>query len=241
MSTYISRYTSNGSAWAEVNNQAATGSAWGTPSPLTGGISFIGSNSAGSSFAATLNVSKLNAALAGDVSYVFGAARNSRTMTAPAGWTTVGSQLAGSNYIFLWRKVLTGSEPSNYTFTISSANTPWVLSQTVLRGVDNTTPEQNTIALAGGWLTTSFSVGPLTPTVANSYVLFGIAMDNASTTTTVFDQTMTLQGNYIPSAGSLLSVAYQQLPLANVSVALGAQTSGGVSEGCALAVVVNAV
>jgi hypothetical protein len=142
------------------------------------------SNSAGST-SGNLSVSVPAGVANGDVliACVYKALDDVHTLTAPGGWTQIGSNANASANIqsSVWRRTAS-SEPASYTWNISASGI-WGVTQVAFRGVDTVAPV-NTSASANGTTTDPYSCPNLTLTATSRVLSFGASRDDSTTEVT---------------------------------------------------------
>jgi RHS repeat-associated protein len=105
------------------------------------------------------------------------------TITPPAGWTLVRSDVNGTiQTLAIYWRAAGGSEPASYTFTFGAAVNAATAGIVAYSGVDTTTP----IDVSGGQAntaSTSVTAPSVTTTVANAMVVGFFGLDNDATFT----------------------------------------------------------
>lgn len=155
-------------------------------------IAFVASASSvdGSGAATSLTITKPTGAASGDVAVMVALARGGSGQTISAtGWTAAISTLntgAGTGELAfrVFYKVLGGSEPGSYSFTLGSAA---VCSGgiSVYSGVDNTTPMDVTASTVANTSTGTSVITPsITTVTANAWLVQCVGINSGSTTIT---------------------------------------------------------
>lgn len=116
------------------------------------------------------------------IACVFKADDGVHTLTAPAGWTLIGSADASANIQSKMYYRVASSEPANYTWTISAAGI-WGVSQLAFSGVDTSSPI-NASASNSSTTTDPYSCPNLTTTLATNVISFGASRDDSTTEVT---------------------------------------------------------
>jgi len=181
--------------------------------PPPAGIAFRAASSANNTTATSLVIPAPGGIASGDVLLAVVTARGGPTITAPAGWTLVRSDISGSTVRQLvFVKTAGGAEPASYTFTLSSAQSA-AGGIVAYSGVDGSNP----IDAAGGQAnasSTSISAPSIT-TTGTDRMLVGFFGTAALTTvsppggmTERFDQTVPSTNTYkVTVEGSDAAVA----------------------------------
>lgn len=127
----------------------------------------------------------------GNVAYLAVAVYSTFTVTTPTGYTAVaGFPFTGTNErVYLFRKVLAGSESGSVTATISGAG-ELAATLFVLSGVDNTTPE-NVVGTRTSGYGTAVTFTSVTTTLANDYVLAVLGSGQVGSMPTTFGSGLT--------------------------------------------------
>ena len=180
-------------ASAPVTTQAAA------TQPPPAGIAHRASSFAANATATTLTIPKPATAQANDVAVMAIAVRGNPTITAPTGWTLVRTDTNSTTMRqAIYRKVLGATEPTSYTWTLSSAQAAAGGIQ-AYSGVSSVTP----VDVNGGQFnasSTSVTAPSITTTKANAQVIgfFGTSVATTFTAPTG----MTERGDVASSAGT---------------------------------------
>lgn len=153
--------------------------------PITQVGTAVTNSNAAASVAGNLVVNVPSGVQDGDllIACVYKALDSVHTLTAPAGWTQIGTaEEAPANInASMWRRVAS-SEPASYTWNISSTGI-WGVAQVAFRGVDTTSPI-HTSASTSGAATDPYSCPNLTTSAATYVVSFGASRDDSLTEVT---------------------------------------------------------
>ena len=135
-----------------IHRPQAVGCAWSGSAT----IAHVGTANAesGASSASSLTIAKPAGAASGHVAVAAISLSTSSTITPPAGWQLADSTYANGIGTHVLVKVLGGSEPANYTFTLST-NSRIAGAISVYSGVDTITPIDATAAANGSPQSTS--------------------------------------------------------------------------------------
>lgn len=136
------------------------------------------------------------------------------TVTAPAGWTLVGSQDAGSNLRYLVYRRVASSEPTSYTWTWTGLGfTKNAGRISTYSGVDTTDPIADFASTGTATSGTSFATNAVTAPSPAGYLAYGVAERHPATgaattwTTTTIDDAERLDHGTASGSGQDLSHA----------------------------------
>ncbi len=133
----------------------------------------------------SLSIAKPTGTTSGDILITAVSVRSSTaTITAPSGWTTIQTVLNTNNTstrLSVYYKVATGSEPSSYTWTVST-NTGVVGSTMAFSGGDTSSPIDTYLGTDTA-SSLSHTVGSVTPSVNGAMVLSFFEYEHSSTWT----------------------------------------------------------
>ena len=161
-----------------------------TSTPSAGNIQVVASTSnyvsTGSS---TVSLAKPAGAAAGDVLVASITADLNPSMAAvPAGWTpivdalSVNSSSTSGARVFAYYKVVAGSDPASYTWTLT-ASQKWGAGMTAYRGVDSAKPLDTGVVTAANtsFSGTSLSVPSITTASNGARLIGGLGIDSGTT------------------------------------------------------------
>lgn len=174
--TWVSSYiasTSSGGGGATISLKYAVKASTGSIGPISGTFSSNPGVSNGvlialrpKALSLTINVPSGTAA--GDVMIAaIAVSPNTPTISTPTGWTlvrTLSQTSTTTSRLAIFRRVATASEPSSYSWTLSTTFTGTVGGITTFSGVDNTTP----ISVENGQITSS-STTQTTPSITTTF------------------------------------------------------------------------
>jgi hypothetical protein len=169
----------------------------GTPPP---GITFRSASSAQNPTATSLTINRPAGVVAGDVMVAGVGIRGAPVVTAPAGWTRIRTDAAGTSTTqAIYDRVATPSEPASYTWSFSKS-VPAAGGISDYQGVNNAAPV-NVSAGAGQNSNTTAIVAPsVTTTVAGAEVVGFFSVGGANSITPPTG--MTERGEASSTAGS---------------------------------------
>lgn len=182
-------FTATLTATNSAGSNSATATTAASPATTATGVTVVGSTTTYSSTAVTTAaLSAPSGTAAGDVLIAaITADLNPSMASVPAGWTpivnalSINSSSSSGARAFVFYHVVGSSDPSSYTWTLSSA-TKWGGGVTAYRGVDNANPLDSSIVTAvdASYSATSIT-GPSVTTASNGAMLIGgVACDCAA-------------------------------------------------------------
>ncbi len=203
-------------------------------------VSYVGSAISSTSLFTSLSVSKPTGVTTNDVLIAtITASRGTSSFasfTPPAGWTLVGNQTSKtstkSNAMSVYYRVATASEPSSYTFNISSL-TGAVVGISAFRGVDTSAPIDQKNG-NGQSSRRSFTTPGIKPTFSGGALLamFSVASSRPWTIDVAAGMTTAVNGysNLLASSGGVsLAMGYKINPaLASTNVSASITTSSDI-------------
>lgn len=189
-----------------------------------------GKTAATAGSATTLTVTKPTGTVAGEFLTTAVTTAGGYTLNTLSGWTLLGTSTGTGTGVELWvyYKIATGSEPSSYTWTVTSATTIAITCQR-WSGINITTPVDSYTANNGNGGTSTIAPAALTysnvKSAANLAVLFCGARPDSAGTPVI---TMPTSGNYwtaptdgtatdtVNTYGSTVATAYKVNGLSNI-------------------------
>jgi len=178
---YYNQTRSNPPSRGAIEFNTISGGGGGTTPPTV-----FGTPTSNYVFNTAVTVNVPTGTTTGHVMYAWlNVAWNTAITTAATGWTLLTSfnQTSGAlgGWWYLYRKVASGSEPTNYTWTTSAAQNQWGAIVTV-SGANTTTPENVTGSVNSSVAATSHAITAITPTVANTLLLAFYSARNGTAT-----------------------------------------------------------
>ena len=169
----------------------------GTPPP---GITFRSASSAQNPTATSLTINRPAGVVAGDVMVAGVGIRGAPVVTAPAGWTWIRTDAAGTSTTqAIYDRVVTASEPASYTWSFSKS-VPAAGGISDYQGVNNAAPVNVSAGAGQNSNTTSIVAPSVTTTVAGAEVVGFFSVGGANSITPPTG--MTERGEASSTAGS---------------------------------------